>query len=145
MKYEEVIEDFFTRFEPHTKCSFDKVFGNFNKGELGVLGYLNNIKGQISSGELSSVLDVSTARIASILNSLENKKLIIRKCDSFDKRKILINITEKGVKLTQDMKNEVQKRIEYLIGKIGLDSFEQYLDLTIMINDVFNNYEEEIC
>ena len=39
----------------------------------------------------------------------------------------------------------IAKRIEYLIEKIGLDNFEKYLDLTIMINEVLNNYEEEIC
>lgn len=144
MQYEKVIDDFFKKIQGHSKNSLEQMFCGFNKGELGVLRYLYSNK-KVTSGDLSDFFDVSTARIASILNSLENKKLIIRKCDSFDKRKILINITEKGVKLTQDMKNEVQKRIEYLIGKIGLDSFEQYLDLTIMINDVFNNYEEEIC
>ena len=145
MEYENVIEDFFSKFELQTKCSFEKIFGNFNKGELGVLSYLEKIKGQITSGELSNILDVSTARVASILNSLESKKLIIRKCDSFDKRKILISITENGIKLTQCMKNEFRKRIEYLIEKIGLDNLEKYLDLTIMINEVLNNYEEEIC
>ena len=70
MQCDKVIEDFFVSFKPHTKCSFEKIFGNFNKGELGVLSYLEKIKGQITSGELSNILDVSTARVASILNSL---------------------------------------------------------------------------
>lgn len=145
MKYEKIIDEFLNKIQTYPKCSFDKVFGSINKGELGVLRYLEKVKEEISSGELSNILNVSTARVASILNSLENKKLISRKCDLIDKRKILINITDEGVLLTQKMRNEVSKRIEYLISKIGLDNFEEYLDLTIKVSEVINNYEEETC
>ena len=41
---------------------------------------------------------MSTARIASILKSLEEKECIVREVDKKDKRKILVKITDKGQK-----------------------------------------------
>ena len=145
MKYDKMLNDFFDKIQSHSRCSFEKLFSNFNKGELGVLRHLNSIKKEISSGEISNNLNVSTARVASILKSLESKHLILRKNDSDDKRKILIDITDEGVKLMNNINNEVSKRIEYLVNKIGLVDFEKYLDLTLKISDILNCYEEEIC
>ena len=140
-----MLNDFFEKFKCSNKCSFDNFFEGFNKGELGVLRYLNSIKKETSSGELSNIMNVSTARVASILNSLESKNLIIRKSDSDDKRKILVDITDDGVKLTQEMKDEVSKRISYVIEEIGIEKFREYLDITSRVNDILKNYEEDIC
>lgn len=145
MKYEKMLNDFFDKFKCSNNSSFSNFFDGFNKGELNVLRYLNSIKKETSSGELSNIMNVSTARVASILNSLESKNLIIRKSDSDDKRKILVDITDDGVKLTQDMKEEVSKRISYVIEEIGVEKFREYLDITSKVNDILKNYEEDIC
>ena len=44
------------------------------RGEVGVLNYLACDKNEATAGKLSEKLNVTTARVASILNSLENKK-----------------------------------------------------------------------
>lgn len=145
MKYEKMISEFFEKFMSSSKCSFDKFFGGFNKGELGALGFLSNNK-EVNSKDLSEFLEVSTARVASILNSLEHKKLIVRENDADDKRKTLVNITDDGEKLTQEMKVEISKRIKHVVEEIGVEKFEEYLDLTMQISDILKKYEEdEIC
>ena len=145
MNYEKMISEFFEKFMSSSKCSFDKFFGSFNKGELGALGFLSKNK-EVNSKDLSDFLEVSTARVASILNSLENKKLIVRENDVDDKRKTLVNITDDGEKLTHEMKCEISKRIKYVVKEIGIDKFEEYLDLTMQISDILKKYEEdEIC
>ena len=144
MNYEKMISEFFEKFMTSSKCSFDKFFGCFNKGELGALGFLSKNK-EVNSKDLSEFLEVSTARVASILNSLENKKLIVRENDSDDKRKTLVNITDDGEKLTHEMKEEISKRIKYVVEEIGTDKFEEYLDLTIQIGEILKKYEEDIC
>ena len=125
-----------------SKCSFDKFFGGFNKGELGALGFLSKNK-EVNSKDLSEFLEVSTARVASILNSLESKNLIVRENDTDDKRKTLVNITDDGEKLTQEMKDEISKRIKYVVKEIGVDKFEEYLDLTMQIGEILKKYEED--
>ena len=144
MNYEKMISEFFEKFMSSSKCSFDKFFGSFNKGEFGALGFLSKNK-EVNSKDLSEFLEVSTARVASILNSLEHKKLIVRENDSDDKRKTLVNITDDGEKLTHDMKEEISKRIKYVVEEIGTDKFEEYLDLTIQIGEILKKYEEDLC
>ena len=144
MKTEKVISEFFENLMTSSKCSLDKIVNDFTKGEIGVLRYLSNNK-EVNSKDLSEFLEVSTARVASILNSLEHKKLIIRENDLDDKRKTLVNITDDGVKLTQEMKDEISKRIEYIIKEIGVEEFKKYLDMTVKVSSILEKYEEDIC
>ncbi len=145
MNYEKKISEFFEKFMSSSKCSFDRFFDGFNKGELGALGFLSKNK-EVNSKDLSEFLEVSTARVASILNSLENKKLIVRENDVDDKRKTLVNITDDGEKLTHEMKDEISKRIKYVVKEIGTEKFEEYLDLTVQISEILKKYEEdEMC
>ncbi len=53
----------------------------FNCGEIGVLSMLAFDQNPVTAGELSEKLNVTTARIARILNSLESKQYIRRKND----------------------------------------------------------------
>lgn len=144
MNHDKKISEFFEKFMSSSKCSFDRFFDGFNKGELGALGFLSKNK-EVNSKDLSEFLEVSTARVASILNSLENKKLIVRENDVDDKRKTLVNITDDGEKLTHEMKDEISKRIKYVVKEIGTEKFEEYLDLTVQISEILKKYEEEIC
>ena len=58
----------------------------------------------------------------------------------------MVNITDDGVKLTQEMKDEISKKINYVVKEIGVDKFEEYLDLTMQIGEILKKYEEdEIC
>ncbi len=139
------MESLFNKLFSNPKCNFDKIFGGFNKAEIGVIKYLVDNTYGVAAGELSNWLEVSTARIASILNSLESKGLIIRKSDSIDKRKILIEITEKGILLAQDIKKKIIDRITYLIEQMGIDKFLEYIDLSIYISNILNTYEESLC
>ena len=68
MKTEKVISEFFENLMTSSKCSLDKIVNDFTKGEIGVLRYLSNNK-EVNSKDLSEFLEVSTARVASILNS----------------------------------------------------------------------------
>lgn len=140
-----LFDEFVDKFQACSKCNFENIFSGFNKGELGVLQLLSSKNKSFTSGELSEMLKVSTARVASILNSLEHKSLIVRKMDNIDKRKTLIEITEKGVILTQDIKDKIMKRIDYLIENLGRERFDEYLNLTMSISKILGNYEEETC
>ena len=75
---------------------FNNFLDEFNKGEFGLLNYIYFETKEVSAGMLSEKLKVSTARIASILNSLEAKKLIKRKIGTDDKRKVVVEITTEG-------------------------------------------------
>lgn len=118
-------------------------FNNFldesNKGEFGLLNYIYFETKEVSAGMLSEKLKVSTARIASILNSLEAKKLIKRKIGTDDKRKVVVEITTEGKKIIKKYQEEVVNKVSYIISKIGQEKAKQYFDIMLEINSIIND------
>ena len=135
---EEYAENLFNRLKPTNFKSLTDELNYFNRGEVGVLSYLAFDKNEASSGELSEKLNVSTARIASILKSLENKKYIRRKEDSLDKRKTLVVITESGKELAVETKKELMDILIKVIKEIGYKDIEEYTRIVQKIRKVLD-------
>lgn len=53
-------------------------------------------KKEISPTEISEKMNISTARVATALNLLEEKQLIVREIDQLDRRRITVKLTEEG-------------------------------------------------
>ncbi len=141
MNYEEMAELLFKQLKANTTYSLTEILNEFNRGEVGVLSYLAFDKDKVSAGELSDKLNVTTARIASILNSLENKGLIKRKEDKQDKRKTLVTITSKGKKLALKTKEEIINKIIKVIKEVGSDEIKEYARISFKIRNALNkNY-----
>ena len=137
---EEYAENLFSRLKPTNFKSLTDTLNYFNRGEVGVLSYLAFEKSEASSGELSEKLNVTTARIASILNSLENKKYIRRKGDSLDKRKTLVVITESGKELAVETKKELMDILIKVIKEIGYEDIEEYTRIVQKIRNVLDKW-----
>lgn len=118
---------------------FNNFLDEFNKGEFGLLNYIYFETKEVSAGMLSEKLKVSTARIASILNSLEAKKLIKRKMGTDDKRKVVVEITTEGKEIIKKYQEEVVNKVSYIISKIGQEKAKQYFDIMLEINSVIND------
>lgn len=118
-------------------------FNNFldesNKGEFGLLNYIYFETKEVSAGMLSEKLKVSTARIASILNSLEAKKLIKRKIGTDDKRKVVVEITTEGKEIIKKYQEDVVNKVSYIISRIGQEKVKQYFDIMLEINSIIND------
>ncbi len=115
------------------------------KGEKGVLGFLLFYGVAITSGNLSKELDVSTARIAFILNSLENKELIKRDIDKDDKRKTWISLTKKGNDVVRQEREKIIKIIILIIKEVGQDKFYEHIELIKQIKNIIKReHEKEI-
>lgn len=65
------------------------------KGMFVVLKILRE-NGKVVAGDLAKKMNVSTARIASALNTLERKNYITRTSEKTDARKVVISLTEEG-------------------------------------------------
>ncbi|MGM9881832.1 MAG: MarR family winged helix-turn-helix transcriptional regulator [Bacilli bacterium] len=138
MNYEKIAEILFQELRSINSASLIEVLNEFNRGEIGVLNYLVFDKDEVSAGELSEKLNVSTARIASILNSLENKEYIKRKEDNLDKRKTLVIVTTKGKDLVTSAKKEIINKIKKVIEEVGYDEIRDYLKTALKIRNVLN-------
>lgn len=138
MNVEEMAEIIFKQLKPTSSNSLTEVLNEFSRGEVGILSFLAFDKDEVLAGELSEKLGVSTARIASILNSLENKEYIIRREDDFDKRKTVVAITEKGSKSVASTKKEIINKIIKVIKEIGYDEIKKYIEITLKIRNVLD-------
>lgn len=116
---------------------------NCSQGETGALLYLTFVKDGITPSKLSMELKVSLPRIASILNSLESKKLIKKSIYLNDKRKSLVYITKAGKSLVLEKKKEAIDNIIKIIEKLDEKDIEQYIKLSKKIANIMDEMQED--
>ncbi len=95
MDYEQLAHVFLIKFRKFRKgvlSQFDESF----RGELCALAYIVEKDGSVSPSEISNEMNVSSARIAATLNSLESKDFITRKIDASNRRRIIVDPTPQG-------------------------------------------------
>ena len=113
-----------------------------SQGETAALLHLSYVKDGILATELSKILDVSLPRVAKLLNSLETKKLIIKTTDKKDKRKIIINITQKGKEIVLNKKNEAINKISKILEKLDEEDINLYIKLAKKIENIIKKEEQ---
>jgi DNA-binding MarR family transcriptional regulator len=112
--------------------------GGFNetmRGEGFVLCYIARHGGEVLPGEISTEMDVSSARVASALNSLENKGFITRKIDKSDRRKILVEITPSGAELSEKLYSDMLERFAEMLAFLGDHDALEYVRITGRLAD----------
>lgn len=67
-----------------------------SKGMFLILRILADSDGDVVAGDLAKIMCVSTARIASALNTLEKKGYVRRESEKTDARKVVIRLTDVG-------------------------------------------------
>lgn len=99
------------------------------KGEVPVLCHIAE-KEQMTPTELAHKFSLSTARIATILNRLEDKELIVRIHDHKDRRKVYIHLTDAGKRLAARKMEELYDHLHELLLNLGDEDAQEYLRLT---------------
>ena len=105
------------------------------KGENVALILISNQPKSITAGKLADLMNVSTARVACILNSLESKKLIRRLADKFDKRKIFVALTKLGRESIEKQHDAVVSYFAEFFKSIGQEDTQKYLELTNKLHE----------
>ncbi len=107
------------------------------QGELYVLNFLFN-KGETAlPSEISDEMKVSTARMATILGSLEKRNYIERTIDKNDRRKVIVSITEEGSNFVQQNQKIILDRVENLFKELGEKDSLEYVRITKKISEIF--------
>lgn len=134
-------EEFFETIVARKKCLVE-IPRNFSQGEVGALLYLTFIKKEVTSSELAKNLDVSLPRVASLLNSLEAKKLVQKQTDKEDKRKTIVSITQVGKDLVLSKKEEAINKITRVIEKLEEEDINQYIRLAKKIDKIMEEMQD---
>jgi len=83
------------------------------------------------ASDIAPQLGMESTSLSRIISSLEEKKLIVRKSDKTDKRKILITLTKKGIEQKELAKNTVRnfnQLVEIKIGRKRIEDFFKTID-----------------
>lgn len=138
MDIKEKAEEFFNTIVERKKTLVEIPL-NCSNGETGTLLYMTFIKKETTAKELAEVQGVSLPRMVSILNSLEEKKLINKRIDNKDRRITIITITDKGKKLVLNKKSEAVNKIVEIMKNLSEDEINNYLETSKKISNIISN------
>lgn len=119
MDYEKLAKEFIVVSHNFRKLNMQKDFDENMKGEMFVIFYVLYKKDDVTPTLIRESLNVSSARVAAILNSLEKKNLISRKQSEKDKRKVLVELTAAGIELAEETKNNVISDVTNMLMLLG--------------------------
>lgn len=143
--YEDLAKEFLTEFYRLGRLTQSKTISHSMKGEAFLLVYLLQKGEGASPGELGKALKSSTARVAAALNSLERKKLVIRKTNEEDRRKVLVELTEEGRKKAEECRQVPEHMVAYLMEQLGKEDAIHMLHIIKRIIEIMPQMECSIC
>lgn len=113
---------------------FDKI-NDVDRGTQFVLGYLDHHNEEVISSNLSNALNVSTARMAKLLNNMEKKGLIKKYTSPLDARKTVVELTNKGKEITSKHKEELIEITMKVIEDVGYDELKEFIRISYKIKE----------
>ncbi len=105
-------------------------------GEMFILHFISHKKAPVLPSELSVVTRTSSARVAMALKNLESKGFIERNIDKADRRKVLVTITEKGIKEVEKQHDKIRAIMEKLINELGEEDVREYLRIVDRVIEI---------
>jgi len=126
MTVNEYLEEFM-KYRPN------RLLNDSVQGQTYVIGYLSD--GDKTVTELAEAINVSTARMAVIVNNLEKQGKVERLKSKKDKRVTIVHLTDKGYETIDCVRNFLKERIEKAIAILGQEEFDRFVsDLYKLIN-----------
>lgn len=117
----------------------DRTFSKIVQGEMFVLNYLYCHNSAAYPKELSCAMAVTTARIAKVLNELEQNGLIKRNPDPADNRQVIVNLTDKGFAEIENKRCQFLKLIAQSLEQLEPEEAEEYIRIKAKLTKKFYN------
>ncbi len=124
--------------EKFRSCAPKKFFSSVEEAERGIgfiLVFLYKSDGEVIAGDIAREMNVTTARVAALLKKMEKNGLITRECSLNDGRRTVVKITGKGTAAVLRKREELLKRTELLIEKVGKKDLEDFIRISQKIRD----------
>lgn len=112
---------------------------NLTLGQFAVMEALYS-KGRLSTGEVMEKILSTSGNIPVIVKNLEKDGFITREQDKSDKRRFILDLTEKGKDLMDEI---VPENLKFMDELISLWDDDEKEELIILMNKFRRKYEEE--
>lgn len=119
MNFEKLAQQFLEASHQFRKNNHQKKVDETLRGETFLILYVMKRGGSVLPSEISDAMNITSARVAAVLNSLEGKNLITRQIDPSDRRKILVNITEEGKEIARNHQELALGVVTRMLEKLG--------------------------
>lgn len=106
------------------------------KGENILLFRLFETGGKSTPGALAEFLEITASRVTAIIHALEHKELVCRVSSGIDRRKVIVEITEKGKKVVEGLRTEALDRSQIIMDKIGENDTHEFLRIMNKIIEI---------
>lgn len=100
-----------------------------SRGMFLILRILNDSEGEVVAGDLAKCACVSTARIATALNTLEKKGYVTREKSAEDARKVVIHMTNEGREVLRERLEVINSVVIPMFEKLTEDEIETMMAL----------------
>ena len=111
-----------------------------DKGLYAVMRVLYSHK-EMYACQLAKELNLSRARMSSIVKNLKSKKYISLRCPITDRRKMLIKITKEGIDAVKEKYKAIIDNLKFLFEKLGEEKTECMISL---MKDIIQIYKENV-
>lgn len=112
---------------------------NLTLGQFAVMEALYS-KGRLSTGEVMEKILTTSGNIPVIVKNLERDGFITREQDASDNRRFILDLTDKGRDLMDEI---VPENLKFMDELISLWDDEDKEELIILMNKFRRKYEEE--
>jgi DNA-binding MarR family transcriptional regulator len=128
--YNALAEELLDKMRTLHKMKPHKNISDTFMGETFVLYYIAFRNGDALPSEIGHEMGVSSARVATALNSLEEKGLVTRRIDQNDRRKILVSITREGKELAEKNYQTVLGMAAKMLELLGERDAREFIRIT---------------
>lgn len=111
------------------------------RGEYFALQFIARLGGEVLPGEICEEMDVSSARVAATLNSLENKGLITREINKSDRRQIIVRLTQNGQELADTHMQEILREAAMILSQLGEYDAKEFIRIIRKLVDIIPKRE----
>ena len=87
--------------------------------------YIINQSNGLSMSELASDLNMSNQQLTKVVDALVEIGMVERVCDESNRRKFYANLAPKGRELLESLKEEVDKKLGYVLRKKSDDELDK--------------------
>lgn len=106
MDYNELAKQLVNMRASMPQVKMERAMSQMARGEILALNYIAANGNKVYPKDMSKALMLTTARIAAMLKSLENQKLITRMPDPNDSRQVIVELTKAGASVVEERRGQ---------------------------------------
>ena len=91
----------------------------------------------VKASDLSSLLKITPGAVSHMINTLEEKELIIRGNDKNDRRVVTLSPTPKGITTADIIKSKILEKMKGLVELLGEEKTIEFLSTMEIVNNYF--------